>query len=357
MSHQTGIKPNDELEKFCAKCKQDGSSRIIKCTIKNEQLCLEDHREPQGKWEEDYYRYVNKLVDDNQPCYLLFRFDTRNSFGVHEWLLIVWNPDSSNVREKMLYASTKASFKLFFGTSSIVSDYFVTTRDELSLSSYKKYLTRKIKEQNGERDESLMSREELELMRVRKEEALALTLEHAKSKTLPEIDLPITDEAFDALFDLKEGLLSYIQLSIDLNREEITLESKEGHKEFDVKDLPNKVPLEHARYHLILYPHNHENNYVKSIIFVYSVGRDSCPIKERMLYASTKASLVSAITDSNKFGIEVTKKLEIDDPNELELDNLLTELHPKKVAPKQMFDKPKGPARGARRMVRNGNEA
>ena len=46
-----------------------------------------------------------------------------------------------------------------------------------------------------------------------------MTLEHAKSKTLPEVDLPMTDEAFDALFDLKEGLLSYIQLSIDLNRE------------------------------------------------------------------------------------------------------------------------------------------
>lgn len=89
MSHQTGIKPNEELEKFCAKCKQDGSSRIIKCTIKNEQICLEDHREPQGKWEEDYYRYVNKLVDDNQPCYLLFRFDTRNSFGVHEWVISI----------------------------------------------------------------------------------------------------------------------------------------------------------------------------------------------------------------------------------------------------------------------------
>ena len=45
-----------------------------------------------------------------------------------------------------------------------------------------------------------------------------------------------------------------------------------------------------------------------------------------MLYSSCKSSLVSAITDANKFGIEVTKKLEIDDPNELELENLLSEL-------------------------------
>lgn len=347
-----------ELEKFCAKCKQDGSSRVIKCSIKNEQLCLEEHREPNRNWEEDYYRYVNKLVDDNQPCYLLFRFDTRNSFGVHEWLIIVWSPESSNVRDKMLYASTKASFKKFFGTSSIVSDYFATTRDELSLSCYKKHLARKVKEQNGEKDESLMTNQELDLMKVRREEALQLTLEHAKSKTLPEVDLPMTEEAFDALFDLKEGLISYVQLSIDLQREEITLEFKEGHKEFDVKDLPNKVPVNNARYHLILYPHNHENNYVKSIIFVYSVGRDGCTVKERMLYSSCKSSLVSAITDSNKFGIQVTKKLEIDDPNELELENLLSELHPKKIIPKQLFDKPKAPAkRGPRRLVKNGEDA
>lgn len=309
MSHQTGIKPNEELEKFCAKCKQDGSSRVIKCVIKNEQLCLEEHREPVHHWDEDYYRYVNKMVEDDQPCYLLFRFDTRNSFGVHEWLLIVWNPESGSVRDKMLYASTKASFKLFFGTSSIVSDYFASSRDELSLSHYKKHLSRKIKEQNGEKDESLMTNQELDLLKVRKEEAYQLTLEHAKSKTLPEVDLPMTDEAFDALFDLKEGLISYVQLSIDLQREEITLESKEGHKEFDIRDLPSKVPVTNARYHLILYPHNHENNYVKSIIFVYSVGRDGCSVKERMLYSSCKSSLVSAITDSNKFNIQVTKKV------------------------------------------------
>lgn len=53
------------------------------------------------------------------------------------------------------------------------------------------------------------------------------------------------------------------------------------------------------------------------------------------------------------------KQLEIDDPNELELDNLLSELHPKKILPKQMFDKPKAPAkaRGPRRLVKNGDEA
>ena len=52
-------------------------------------------------------------------------------------------------------------------------------------------------------------------------------------------------------------------------------------------------------------------------------------------------------------------KLEIDDPNELELDNLLSELHPKKILPKPMFDKPKAPAkaRGPRRLVKNGDEA
>jgi twinfilin-like protein len=355
MSHQTGILPNQELRAFCNKVKQDGSSRVIKVSIVDEQLTLDEHREAIGKWEEDYYRYVIRLVQLDQPCYLLFRFDARNAQGVHEWLLILWNPDSSPVKEKMLYASTKASFKIQFGSAFLVSDYFASTSDELSLASYKQFLARKKKEANGEKDETLMTAQELDLLHVRREEALVCNAATARSKTMPSFELPITDDAFNALFDLKEGLLSYVQLSIDLDTKEIVLGCKEGHKEFEMRELPSKVPEHNGRYHLILFPHHHENAYVRSIIFVYSVGRSGCTVRERMMYSTSKSGLLSALTDPHKFGIEVTKKMEIDDPDELQLDNLLSELHPKQEIAKPKFDKPKGPAgkRGGKRIIRD----
>jgi hypothetical protein len=55
----------------------------------------------------------------------LFSLDVRSPTG-YQWLLISWSPDDSPVREKMLYASTKATFKKLFG--SITEEYFATRK-------------------------------------------------------------------------------------------------------------------------------------------------------------------------------------------------------------------------------------
>lgn len=49
---------------------------------------------------------------------LNFRLDTKNTSG-YEWLFLSWSPDTAPIRQKMLYASTKASLKQEFGTSQI----------------------------------------------------------------------------------------------------------------------------------------------------------------------------------------------------------------------------------------------
>lgn len=53
-------------------------------------------------------------------------------------------------------------------------------------------------------------------------------------------------------------------------------------------------------------------------------------------------------------GIEIAKKLEIDNGDELTSDFLYEEVHPKQHAHKQAFAKPKGPTgkRGGRRITR-----
>ena len=47
-----------------------------------------------------------------------FRLDSKNSSG-YEWLFVSWSPDTAPIRQKMLYASTKATLKQEFGTSQI----------------------------------------------------------------------------------------------------------------------------------------------------------------------------------------------------------------------------------------------
>lgn len=76
-------------------------------------------------WEEDYDNFILPQIEGNKPCYILYRFDSWNVSG-YDWLLISWVPDSASVRQKMLYASTKATLKTEFGSSLITEEMHCT---------------------------------------------------------------------------------------------------------------------------------------------------------------------------------------------------------------------------------------
>jgi hypothetical protein len=54
-----------------------------------------------------------------------FRLDSQNSLG-YEWLFITWIPEDAPIREKMIYASTKATLKSQFGSGQIKEDILGT---------------------------------------------------------------------------------------------------------------------------------------------------------------------------------------------------------------------------------------
>ncbi|XP_023244061.1 twinfilin-2-like, partial [Centruroides sculpturatus] len=135
--------------------------------------------------------------------------------------------------------------------------------------------------------------------------------------------------------------------SIDIDKEEINLESFE---DTTIELLPSRIPNDHARYHVFRFPHNYEGDHIISIVFVYSIPGYNCPVKERMLYSSCKSQLIEII--EGKIGIEIAKRIEIDDASELTKEFLIDEIHPKKNIFRQKFAKPKGPSnRGARRLI------
>ena len=72
MSTQTGIVANDGLRAFFGRCR-DGRMRMFKVVIEREELALDVHYEANGTWEEDWDRTVLRVVEDAQPCYILYR--------------------------------------------------------------------------------------------------------------------------------------------------------------------------------------------------------------------------------------------------------------------------------------------
>ncbi|KAK2525128.1 twinfilin-1 isoform X2 [Columba livia] len=340
MSHQTGIQASGSVKDTFVGAR-NGQYRLLKIVIDNEQLVVGSSRRPVGSWEKDYDSFVLPLLEDKQPCYILYRLDSQNAQG-YEWIFIAWSPDHSPVRQKMLYAATRATLKKEFGGGHIKDEVFGTVQDDVSLNGYKKYLI-------SQASPAPLTAAEEELRQIKINEVQTDVGIDTKHQTLQGVAFPIAKEAIQALEKLKNKKLNYVQLQIDMKNETIIL-ANTLHTE--LKDLPKRIPKDAARYHFFLYKHTHEGDYLESIVFIYSMPGYTCSIRERMLYSSCKSPLLEIV--ETQLWMQIIRKIEIDNGDELTADFLYEEVHPKQHAHKQSFAKPKGPAgkRGIRRLIR-----
>ncbi|XP_033018232.1 twinfilin-1 isoform X2 [Lacerta agilis] len=309
-------------------------------------LTVGSARQPVGSWEADYDSFVLPLLEEKQPCYILYRLDSQNAQG-YEWIFIAWSPDHSPVRQKMLYAATRATLKKEFGGGHIKDEVFGTNKDDVSLNGYRKYLV-------TQSSPAPLTAAEEELRQIKINEVQTDVSVDTKHQTLQGVAFPIAKEALQALEKLKNKQLNYVQLQIDMKNETIELAST---LPTELKDLPKRIPKDSARYHFFLYKHSHEGDYLESIVFIYSMPGYMCSIRERMLYSSCKSPLLEIV--ERQLWMQIIRKIEIGDGEELTADFLYEEVHPKQHAHKQSFAKPKGPVgkRGIRRLIRGPAEA
>ncbi|MFT7805486.1 twinfilin-1 [Arapaima gigas] len=329
MSHQTGIKASVEVRATFTKAR-NGNYRVLKIVIENEQLVMGGAKLAARRWDEEYDASVLPLLEDEQPAYILYRLDSTNKHG-YEWILLAWSPDRSPVRQKMLYAATRATLKQEFGGGHIKDEIFGTSKDDISLSGYRKYLS-------SQAGPLPLTAAEEELRQIRLNEMEMRISMDTKKQSLQGVAFPLHQDAARALEQFKEKKLNYIQLEIDFRNEMIKLSSTVP---TELKDLPARIPKDAARYHFFLYKHTHEGRYLESTVFIYSMPGYKCSIRERMLYSSCKSPLLDTV--ENHLSLQITKKIEIDSGEELTSDFLYEEVHPKQHGQGQAFMKPKGP--------------
>ncbi|KAG8128285.1 hypothetical protein E2320_015143 [Naja naja] len=320
------------------------------------QLVLGASKELSRHWDKDYDSFVLPLLDELQPCYILYRLDTQNAQG-YEWLFISWSPDNSPVRLKMLYAATRATVKKEFGGGHIKDELFGTVKEDISLSGYQKHVS-----SSSAPAPLTAAEQELQQIRINEDSdsqesysemvKTEISVE-SKHQTLQGLAFPLQPDAQQAIQLLKQKKINYIQLKLNLEQETIELVHT---KATEIADLPRRIPQDSARYHFFLYKHSHEGDYLESVVFIYSMPGYKCSIKERMLYSSCKSRLLDSIEQD--FCLEIAKKIEIDDGAELTAEFLYDEVHPKQHAFKQAFAKPKGPVgkRGQKRLIKGPNE-
>lgn len=297
-----------------------------------------------GSWTEDYDSSVLSRLEERQPAYILYRLDSENNQG-YEWLFITYSPDNAPVREKMLYAGTRATLKSTFGGGHIKDELFATTMADASYKGYIKHL-------EHQAAPPPLTDAEHELNLVKQTENRADIGIHTRHSNLPGVNFPVSEEALGKLEELRDKQITFVQLRVDTEAEMIELLFA-GDVTND--DMASKFPEDHPCYSFVLFKHTHEGDYLESIVFIYSMPGYKCSVKERMLYSTCKAPLLAALEEQLK--LEIVKKIEIEDTKEITEEFLLDQLHPKTILHQPRFAKPKRPpGRGARRLVQRKDE-
>ncbi|TMS19686.1 WD repeat-containing protein 82 [Larimichthys crocea] len=317
----------------------------VHAVLMAEELVLDWYREPAQSWDKDYDQFLLPLLTPQEPCYILYRLDSRNAQG-YEWIFIAWSPDQSPVRQKMVYAATRATLKKEFGGGHIKDEMFGTVEDDLCFQGYLRHMS-------SCSSPAPLTMAEQELQRIKVTE---VTMEFGldkRAQTLQGLAFPLQEEAKRALQQLKQRRINYIQLRLDVEKETIELVHT---KPTETHELPYRIPTDSPRYHFFIFKHSHQGQMQEALVFIYSMPGYTCSIKERMLYSSCKNRLLDEV--ERDYQLEVTKKMEIDSGDGLTEDFLYEEVHPMEHTLKQAFSKPRGPGgkRGNKRLIKGAGE-
>jgi len=342
MSHSSGIPVSPKLSDAFGDALSSDKVRLIKAQIVDEEVVPVKTLDVHGTEAEDLDR-VPGFLEPTSAAYILFRLDEKgpNSSGFL-WLLMCYVPDKAKVREKMTYASTRATVKRQLGSANFAAEIFGTVPGDFDQKGYKAFIAMQKADTPltaGER-QSASEREQ------------GVFVGGASTAYVHGVSFPVEQNVVQALQGLISGSHNYVQITIDAEAEKITLA---GTKKLNISDLAAQVPDNEPRFHFFRYDHEHEGQQLKSIVMVYSCpdgsgNTKSAPVRQRMLYSSSKANIENVLTS---IGGKADVKIEVNQGDEVTQDNIDNQLHPPKEVKKEAFAKPKGPTKGGKRLIRN----
>jgi twinfilin-like protein len=103
-------------------------------TIENEALVSGKSISAKSTFEDDIAQLDALLIDD-QPAYLILRrYNSDTPF-----VSVTYVPDLANVRQKMLFASTRTTLMRELGTEKFAESLFATTKEELTADGFRKH--------------------------------------------------------------------------------------------------------------------------------------------------------------------------------------------------------------------------
>ncbi|KAI9281779.1 hypothetical protein BC943DRAFT_329564 [Umbelopsis sp. AD052] len=314
MSNQSGIQVSQELAAAFAKAVASGDTRILRVSIVNESLVENGQSPASGSFEEDFPE-LQKYLDESQPSFILVRLDTKSSAGEYNWLFIAYVPDNSKVRDKMLYASSRASLTKDLGDYRFVDNMWGTEASEFTLEGYKKH-------KSHQTAEAPLTARERELAEIKAQESKASSNHMGTTvrKTYAAgVAVPLSQEAQAALEDLGKSGRSHNYVSLRLEKENETIQLDNA-STVAASDLAKTIPSDSPRFTFYAFEHGNTD---ASLVFIYT-----CPpaskLREKMLYSCSRGGAIA--TAEAEANVKVVKKLETSDPADLTEEYLKEEV-------------------------------
>jgi len=278
---------------------------------------------------------VPGILNEKQACYVLLRTDETNQQGSSLWYILCYVPDKCRVRDKMVYASSRANLKTGLGANNIIDEIFGTTGADFSSAGFVSWK----KHQEAEvplTDLEVQKNEEIE-------QGLFKGGAGTSSAYVHGVSFPAEQDVLDALEAFVNQKFNYLQIGIDVTNERIALRETAT---VEIGDVPSHCPTNEPRFHFYRWSHDYEGEHFDSVVYCYSCP--SSPVKLRMLYSTSKAN-VAGLAEAK--GIAVDCRLEITNGPEFNEEDIHSIVHPPKAEAKKTFAKPK--PKGGRQLIRN----
>ncbi|CEP17458.1 hypothetical protein [Parasitella parasitica] len=346
MSHQSGIQVSEELSSIFSDAVSSGNVRLLRVSIENESLIPNGSTEVRGDFESgtknsvfskgslrptnflehvDYEQYIDQYLETSTPSYIFVRLDEKNSSGEYQWLFLCYVPDNAKVRDKMLYASTRATLtkelgdyrfsdsiygtekvsRIEYNAQNVNLPGFCVLQSEFTWDGYKRHLAHKTAE-------APLTRREQELAEIKAAEAATVSDYQGtttRKSYAPGVAFPLTEKAITTLSELKKPRddREFNFVSLHLDNEKIDFDSK---AQVSIDKLSQTINADAPRFTFYIY----QRGSTESLVFIYTCPSSS-KIKERMLYSSSKSNAVTAA--ANEASLVIDKKFETSDLSDL----------------------------------------
>ncbi|KAG9551967.1 actin monomer binding protein-like protein, partial [Aureobasidium melanogenum] len=185
---QSGISASKELQDAFNNLVSSSSQRGLLATIKNETLVPLETLQANGDFRSDLSG-LSQYLSKDEARYILLKQDGSAADG---YVAVTYVPDTANVRQKMLFASTRLTLVRELGVERFRETVFCTTADELTPEGWDRH-------EKHNRLDAPLTEEEAGLKHIKETEALESGGTGGKSLPSAGIALNLGDEVSNAL--------------------------------------------------------------------------------------------------------------------------------------------------------------